>query len=962
MKTKKIIMLLVILLMAGLTSGLFANPIGSEKAKKIAKNFYFERGQQVLENLEFDNIELQLYLTKKCSEQSIYYVFNVNDNLGFVVISADDDAYPVIAYSFNVNYDNSNLSPAHVGMMNNYEEQIVEIQTKKLKADNIIRNEWERLQKPNYAVKNIRSVDPLLTTTWNQNMYYNTDCPEDEAGDDGHVRVGCVATAMVQIMKYHEYPVQGTGSHSYTHPVYGTISADFGNSTYDWASMPNNATDYNSSLALIGFHGGVSVDMNYGPNASGASSSDIAYAFINFFNYKQTAQRLIKSNYSISEWEDILVTELDNNRPIEYYGSNDQSGHAFVCDGYQTSSYFHFNWGWGGGGDGYYYLDDMQPGGSSWNDNQGAIVGIEPDLNGKELSLQTHNGGEIIQAGQVSQIQWNSTGVSNIRIEYTADNGQNWSEIISSTSATTGTYNWTVPNISSNECKIKLIDVTDINVYDISDDVFIIGIEPYPALQFDGISDYTQVSDFAYPATDLTIEAWIKPDQFDGTMEIIFGINPDNYNTIQFRINEDGSLIYGESPEWTYVLTSASCIVLNEWNHVAVVRENGLCKLYVNGNQLAEGIVNEGVNPTIIGMGGRTTNMDRFFSGIMVDVRMWNIARSQSELQGNMNKFLEGNEDGLIGYWRMDEGSGQTVFDLSNSGYDLQLGSTSNTDINDPEWITTFWPFIIPLSANFSADITSGNAPLTVNFTDLSTGNATSWEWDFDNDGTIDSYVQNPEWIYADPGIYAVSLSVGDGTNTVTEIKTDFITVFVLPGEPSNPSPEAGATNIPIYTNLNWVNGNNIETIDLYFGTNNPPTDLVLNNVTAVNFYDPDDLNTQTTYYWQLICKNSFGSTEGQVWSFTTGLETGIYNNQIINDLFIIYPNPAGDKFYIETKDIESHQITIKILNISGKIIYTKTISTNTIVPIDTDNIEKGIYFIQLRNEKYVQTKKLIVK
>jgi len=95
-----------------------------------------------------------------------------------------------------------------------------------------------------------------------------------------------------------------------------------------------------------------------------------------------------------------------------------------------------------------------------------------------------------------------------------------------------------------------------------------------------------------------------------------------------------------------------------------------------------------------------------------------------------------------------------------------------------------------PVTADFTADVTGGQAPLTVQFTDLSTsinGSITSWEWDFDNDGTVDSYDQNPGFTYNNNGSYTVKLTVSDGTDTDTETKQDFISVnsgvFVWEGE-----------------------------------------------------------------------------------------------------------------------------------------------------------------------------------
>jgi len=94
------------------------------------------------------------------------------------------------------------------------------------------------------------------------------------------------------------------------------------------------------------------------------------------------------------------------------------------------------------------------------------------------------------------------------------------------------------------------------------------------------------------------------------------------------------------------------------------------------------------------------------------------------------------------------------------------------------KWSFSFIQSIyIMFAADFTADITSGEAPLSVQFTDQSLGIPTSWEWDFDNDGTVDSYEQNPEWTYNEPGTYSISLTVSNGSNQDTEIKTDYITV-----------------------------------------------------------------------------------------------------------------------------------------------------------------------------------------
>ena len=379
---KKTILLMLLVFLGWSSNLLFADSITVEQAKTVAENFYSSRVISGDQNLQRKYFILELYLGEKNEEQGSYYIFNVEDKQGFVIISADDDAFPVLAYSFQGSFDIENIAPATKDILELYHQQIGEIQTKHLKADENIKQQWQSLLSSDYSEKGLTGVDPLLVTTWRQGQFYNADCPDDAAGPDGHALVGCVATAMSQIMKYHSYPPQGTGSHSYNHPDYGNLSADFGNSIYNWASMPDDASAYNDALALIGSHCGISVDMDYGPDGSGASTSLVASSLIDYFDYKTSAQWVWRDEYSPTEWDNILIDEINNNRPIEYRGSGPDGGHAFVLDGYQGTSnnHFHFNWGWGGYANGYFYIDNLNPGGYTFNDGQGAVIGIEPNV------------------------------------------------------------------------------------------------------------------------------------------------------------------------------------------------------------------------------------------------------------------------------------------------------------------------------------------------------------------------------------------------------------------------------------------------------------------------------------------------------------------------------------------------------------------------------------------------------
>ncbi len=183
-------------------------------------------------------------------------------------------------------------------------------------------------------------------------------------------------------MKYWNYPEAGRGTAEYFWGDYFEI--DFGATTYQWDDMSNSINSYSDTLnkeavAELIFHCGVSVDMDYDYDGSGALTSDAFFAMKQNFRYRSGMFELSKSQVEDSIWKLTLKEDLDLGHPILYRGTDENSGgHAFVCDGYQDTSYFHFNWGWGGSADGYYYLDNINPQ-MSFHYSQGAILNITPN-------------------------------------------------------------------------------------------------------------------------------------------------------------------------------------------------------------------------------------------------------------------------------------------------------------------------------------------------------------------------------------------------------------------------------------------------------------------------------------------------------------------------------------------------------------------------------------------------------
>lgn len=354
---------------------LYGKNVDVNTAKQIATNFL--KSKMISGNIELVHVQNAAINgnTTPC-----YYVFNV-ENSGFIMVSADDCVRPVLGYSTNGIFDFATIPVNMKTFIQNYQDQISYLIDNNIEGTPEILQEWISLKEGNIVAKNNLSVIQILSSIWNQDDPYNNECPEDVSGPNGHVYAGCVATAMAQIINYWKYPSTGYGNHSYNHSTYGTIFADFENTTYNYSLMPDAITSSSpqaqiDQVATLTFHCAVSVDMDFSPSGSGAYTEDAAAALRMYFGYPSSTKHYYRASYDDATWLNMLKTELEAGRPLLYHGSG-STGHAFVCDGFDETDYFHFNWGWGGYLDGYFSINAMNPGGESFNQNQGAIMGIQ---------------------------------------------------------------------------------------------------------------------------------------------------------------------------------------------------------------------------------------------------------------------------------------------------------------------------------------------------------------------------------------------------------------------------------------------------------------------------------------------------------------------------------------------------------------------------------------------------------
>ena len=320
------------------------------------------------------------------------YIYNIGAQ-GFVIISGNTVLPPVLGWSDQGVFPSLENAPENfASWIRHYGEMIDFAVANNIQPEAQVIRQWDDAALGIFKTSNSQTVNPLVSTHWNQDCYYNEYCPEAPGsgwggwggGPCGHAYAGCVACAMAQVMKYWDYPTTGFGSHSYTHSQYGEQSANFAATTYHWDDMPNEVWSHNDPVATLMYHCGVSVNMNYGPNGSGAQSQDVETAMRSYFGYCGAKYRQ-KSSYSEEAWIALLKAELDLSHPLYYSGANGESGHAFVCDGYDNNNRMHFNFGWSGSGDGYYTVADV----NGFNQGQAVVTNLFP------VSIQADENGII---------------------------------------------------------------------------------------------------------------------------------------------------------------------------------------------------------------------------------------------------------------------------------------------------------------------------------------------------------------------------------------------------------------------------------------------------------------------------------------------------------------------------------------------------------------------------------------
>ena len=403
MTMKKIISLT---LMLSLFAVLFAGNISEKEAQRVAKNFLVENYAAQKIEIQLSDINLSFVQTDDNGEP-VFYRFDIK-NSGFIIVSATDLVSPILAYSFEGTYKPNPIADMY---LNKYEKQIKAVKADNSRAFIEAKKSWSHYNVEKFNPEPQRAtdyVDPLITTTWTQEKYYNTYCPYDQtiSADrfDQHAVVGCVALNLANIRNYYRYPEVGIGGVSYYtatydengNPVYPRLEVMFANHHYNFDAIPRKAENYTGELAKLIYHCGVSARIAYGhgygndgtiDGSSGNDANALSAMKVNWgFSSKgvvlEAAPIVAGNNYP--KWADTLKAELRQLHPIYFAATTAEgaTGHAFLVDGFDNTGLFHINWGWEGYGNGFYQINfivDPQGDGSvSYNTHESVIYNLYP--------------------------------------------------------------------------------------------------------------------------------------------------------------------------------------------------------------------------------------------------------------------------------------------------------------------------------------------------------------------------------------------------------------------------------------------------------------------------------------------------------------------------------------------------------------------------------------------------------
>lgn len=390
-------------LAAACVAGVWAAPVGVDRAKTTATAF--------MKNHQGRNVTVKEVVSKN----DTYYIINLNPT-GWVIVSADDIADPILGYNPSGSLSWHNLPEPMTGMLDTYRGEI-----KALKNAGVSKRStsWSTISSPVAISRASGMIDDLIPVNWNQPAPFNKYCP---GSGTNKALVGCVAVSLAQAMAVQRYPAQPAGKVSYGSANYGLLEINFdAEKAYDWDKIISGANNYDEVARFL-YHAGMAVEMNYGIEGSGVPSNltgsrDIKALSENFGYDKNELKYYWRTQFQNKdqEWNDLVLNEISAGRAVVYCAIDTKGGygHAFNADGYDGDGRFHINWGWGGVGNGYFPLNALKDAAMNMDYDSGhmIVIGIgSPDQVLKSIKLSDTVIDENMPAGTVvAQITVNGT-------------------------------------------------------------------------------------------------------------------------------------------------------------------------------------------------------------------------------------------------------------------------------------------------------------------------------------------------------------------------------------------------------------------------------------------------------------------------------------------------------------------------------------------------------------------------
>lgn len=369
-------------MLLALTVMLSAAIVDISRAQKVAENYYDNYAPASAKGNA-----VQKVLTKEYLGQPTWYV--VQFTKGFVIVSAEDNVRPILGYSFTspIDEDLNNMNNPFVAKFSNYDKQIVHAVREAGLVVKSQQKQWKDIENGVFPATSAKaSKGPLLETTWGQGYPFDDQLPYN-------CPVGCVATAMHQILRFYQGPEQGAGSNDYNDysgSTTGSHSVNFSLQSYDWSLMQTLNGSVSSQAEIdecskMAYHLGVSVNMDYETDGSGATMTDAAFAFQNNWGAPTASYNYAGTITDSSLYSATIITNIDADQPMEWAGQDaTYGGHAYCLDGYNVDAangvyQYHFNWGWSGSYDGWFQLNDLTPGVNNFSSSQSFIDDIYVD-------------------------------------------------------------------------------------------------------------------------------------------------------------------------------------------------------------------------------------------------------------------------------------------------------------------------------------------------------------------------------------------------------------------------------------------------------------------------------------------------------------------------------------------------------------------------------------------------------